>query len=212
MNKGVVAYTIGKRKLQEARDLLHQVHDRAPEAIPYFTSDELEHYVSAIREEYGIEKTFPKTGKRGRPKKPVKVVPPELVYAVVHKSREKGRVKKIEKKILFGTEKQVAKKIRESPCSNSVNTSFVERNNLTLRQQNGRLQRKTLQFSKEKELLTSQMDFFLGVYHFIRPHSGLKRVIGKKRQERTPMMAAGKTDHLWTVEEFFLFNWKHLTR
>ncbi|NVM53227.1 MAG: hypothetical protein HWN66_05950, partial [Candidatus Helarchaeota archaeon] len=49
----MVAYTIGKRKLQEARELLHKVHDRAPEALPYFTSDELEHYVTAIREEYG---------------------------------------------------------------------------------------------------------------------------------------------------------------
>ncbi|MHA1378147.1 MAG: IS1 family transposase [Candidatus Helarchaeota archaeon] len=44
----------------------------------------------------------------------------------------------------------MSKKIRESPSSNSVTTYFVERNNLTLRQQNGRLQRKTLQFSKEK--------------------------------------------------------------
>jgi len=87
-----------------------------------------------------------------------------------------------------------------------VTTSFVEHNNLTLRQQNGRLQRKTLQFSKEKELLVSQMDFFLGVYHFIRLHGGLIRVIGKKRQKITPMMAAGKTDHPWSVEEFFLFN------
>ena len=177
----MIAYTIGKRKLQEARDLLHQVHDRAPEALPYFTSDELEHYVSAIREEYGVEKSFPKTGKRGRPKKPVKVVPPELVYAQVHKYREKGKVKKIEKKVIFGTEKQVYEKLREAPCSNAVNTSFVERNNLTLRQQNGRLQRKTLQFSKEKELLNSQLDLFLGIYHFIRPHRGLKRFDDKKK-------------------------------
>ncbi|MHA1301566.1 MAG: IS1 family transposase, partial [Candidatus Helarchaeota archaeon] len=175
-------------------------------------SDELEHYTSAIREEYGIEKIFPRTGERRRPKKPVKVVPQELVYTQVHKYREKGKVKKIEQKIIFGTEKKAAKKVRESPCSNSVNTSFVERNNLTLRQQNGRLQRKTLQFSKEKELLVSQMDLFLGVYHFIRHHGGLKKVIGEKRQKITPMMAAGKTDHPWSVEEFFLFNWKHLTR
>ena len=178
----MVAYTIGKRKLPEARDLLHQVHDRAPEALPYFTSDELEHYVTAIREEYGVETPFPKTGKRGRPKKPVKVVPPELVYAQVHKYREKGKVKKIEKKIIFGTERQVHEKLREAPRSKSVNTTFVERNNLTLRQQNGRLQRKTLQFSKDKELLHRQMDFFLGVYHFIRPHGGLKRLSGKKKE------------------------------
>ncbi|MFX1298723.1 MAG: IS1 family transposase [Promethearchaeota archaeon] len=65
-----------------------------------------------------------------------------------------------------------------------MNTTFVERNNLTLRQQNGRLQRKTLQFSKEKELLNRQMDFFLGVYHFTHPHGGLKRLRNKKKRER----------------------------
>ncbi|MHA1379368.1 MAG: IS1 family transposase [Candidatus Helarchaeota archaeon] len=96
VNKVVVSYTIGKRQLPEARELLHQVHERAPKTIPYFTSDELEHYTSAIREEYGIEKIFPRTGERGRPKKPVKVVPPELVYTQVHKYREKGKVKKLE--------------------------------------------------------------------------------------------------------------------
>ncbi|NVM29650.1 MAG: hypothetical protein HWN65_12480 [Candidatus Helarchaeota archaeon] len=51
---------------------------------------------------------------------------------------------------MFGTEKQVHEKIRAASCSNSVNTTFIERNNLTLRQQNGRLQRKNLQFSKGK--------------------------------------------------------------
>ena len=58
------------------------------------------------------------------------------------------------------------------------------------------------------------MDLFLGVYHFIRPHSVLKRLDGKKKEWKgiTPMMAAGKTDHPWILKEFFLFNWKHLTR
>ncbi|MFX1295778.1 MAG: IS1 family transposase [Promethearchaeota archaeon] len=55
--------------------------------------------------------------------------------------------------MIFGTENQLQEKLQEVPRSKSVNITFVERNNLTLRQQNGRLQRKTLQFSKEKELL-----------------------------------------------------------
>lgn len=176
--------------------------------MPYFTSDELEHYVSAIHEEYGVEKTFPRTGKRGRPKKPIKVIPPNLIYSQVHKYREKGRVKQIDKKIIFGTEAQVKKSLQQSPVSKSVNTSFVERNNLTLRQQNGRLQRKTFQFSKEKELLYAQMHFFLGYYHFIRPHKGLRvRHNGRKKKwlERSPLMAAGITDHIWTYREFFFY-------
>lgn len=188
--------------------MLHQVHERSSETTPYFSSDELEHYVSAIRDKYGIEKSFPRTGRRGRPKKPIKVAPPDLVYSQVHKYREKGKVKRIEKKIIFGTESQVKDNLHQSPVSNSVNTSFVERNNLTLRQQNGRLQRKTLQFSKEKELLYAQMHLFLGYYHFICPHKGLKLKINgwKKRwMKRTPLMSAGLTDHMWTLREFFFF-------
>lgn len=207
VNKVVVAFTIGKRKLLEARELLHHVHERTPEDTPYFTSDELEHYVSAIREEYGVEKTFPKTGKRGRPRKPIKTIPPGLVYAQVHKYREKGKVTKIEKNVIFGTDTQVKETLVQSPVSNSVNTTFIERNNLTLRQQNGRLQRKTLQFSKEKELLYHQMHLFLGYYHFIRPHGGLRqenKTGDKKQLKKTPMMAAGVTDHAWTYREFFL--------
>lgn len=211
VNKVVVAFTIGKRKLPQAKELLHHVHARSSEQTPYFTSDELEHYVSAIHEEYGIEKVFPKTGKRGRPKKPIKEIPPELVYSQVHKYREKGRVKNIEKEVIFGTEEQVKANLSQSPVSQSVNTTFIERNNLTLRQQNGRLQRKTLQFSKEKELLSTQIHLFLGYYHFIRAHQGLKlkNETGKRKwTERTPMMAAGVTDHVWSFREYFFFQIK----
>ena len=208
VNKVVVAFTIGKRTLSKAEDLLHEVRDCTSNATPYFTSDELEHYVTAIRQEYGIMTPFPKTGKRGRPKKPIKVVPPELTYSQVHKSRENGKVTKIETHAVFGTETQVKEALSESPVSNSVNISLIERNNLTLRQQNGRLHRKTLQFSKEKELLYAQLCLFLGYYHFIRPHMGLrvKKDAGTaKYRERTPMMAAGITDHPWTFQEFFTY-------
>ncbi len=206
VNKVVVAFTVGKRKLPKAKELLYAVRDRSPDNMPYFTSDELEHYTSAILEEYGIEKIFPRTGKRGRPRKPVKEIPPSLVYAQVHKHREKGWVKKIETNMIFGTNDQVKAKLTQSPVSNYVNTSLIERNNLTLRQQNGQFQRKTLQFSKEKEYLYSQLHLFLGYYHFIRPHKGLRVKNDKwKRKwiERTSMMAAGITEHIWTFREFF---------
>jgi len=68
----VVAFTVGKRQLPNAHDLLHQVHERSPNDIPYFTSDELDHYTAAIREEYGIEKRFEKTVKRVQAALPTK--------------------------------------------------------------------------------------------------------------------------------------------
>ncbi|MHA1275467.1 MAG: hypothetical protein ACTSQJ_17835 [Promethearchaeota archaeon] len=101
INKVALAFVIGKRRLSKAKEILLQIHKKSSESILYFSNDELEHYISAIREEYGIEKTFPKTGKIVRPKKPIKVISPELIYSQVHKTREKGKVKKIEKQIVF---------------------------------------------------------------------------------------------------------------
>jgi len=100
----------------------------------------------------------------------------------------------------------VAAKLKRSPVSRHINTSFVERNNLTMRHQNRRLVRKTMAFSKKRERLEQQLHVAFAYYHFIKPHLGLRQVVKsktKKHQNRTPAMAAGLTDHLWTMPELF---------
>jgi len=208
IHKVVVAYTIGKRTLPKARELLHTLRGCVSKEIPYFTSDELAHYTCAIVEEYGNKKSFPKTGKRGRPRNPIKVIPSSLVYTQVHKHRERGRVTKIDTHLIFGTATQLKGLLLDSPVSNSVNTTFVERNNLTIRQQNGRFQRKTLQFSKKKALFSSQLQLFFGYYHFIRSHHSLRiksSILSKKWVKQTPFMSAGITDHIWTFRELYFY-------
>ena len=208
IHKVVVASTIGKRILQNAKELLNTLRNCISETIPYFTSDELTHYTCAIAEEYGIEKSFSKIENQGRPKNTIKEIPSSLVYAQVHKHRERGRVKKVDTSLMFGTATQVKGILLDSPMSNSVNTTFVERNNLTIRQQNGRFQRKTLQFSKKKELCSSQLDLFFGYCHFIRPHHSLRiknSMPFKKWGKQTPFMSAGITDHIWTFRELYFY-------
>ncbi len=188
--------------------MLNTLRDCISEEIPYFTSDELDHYTCAIIEEFGIEKTFPKTGKRGRPRKPIKEILSSLIYTQVHKYRERGRVTKIDTHLIFGTATQVKGLLLDSPVSNSVNTTFVERNNLTIRQLNGRFQRKTLQFSKKKELFSSQLHLFFGYYHFIRPHQSLRKknsMLSEKWKKQTPFMSAGITDHIWAFRELYFY-------
>jgi hypothetical protein len=73
--------------------------------IPFFTSDELKHYTAAILDEYGKEKVISQNKKRGRPKKPIIEAPDGLVYAQVHKHREKGRIKKNRNKYYFWRER-----------------------------------------------------------------------------------------------------------
>ena len=191
-NKVVVAFIAGKRKLAEVKELLRKVFERTDMTIPFFTSDELKHYKDAILGVYGVKEVIEKTGRRGRPKKPQIVPMKDLDYAVVHKERRKGRVVKISKKVIFGSEERIEKKLEESPVSNCINTSHVERNNLSIRAGDSRFTRKTLCFSKRKDILIASLNLYFGYYHLCRSHKGC--MVNKKKQ--TPFMKAGLTDHI----------------
>jgi IS1 family transposase len=202
--KVVVNFVVGRHTQDNATKLVVGIKNRSDGHIPLFTSDELRHYDDALLTAYGIQKTFPKTGNRGRPRKPVLIAPKNLRYAQVVKQRKHRRVVKITTRVVFGTEKAVAAQLKRSSVSQSINTSFVERNNLTMRHHNRRLVRKTLAFSKKRERLEQQLHVAFAYYHFIKPHLGLRQRVknpGKKYQQRTPMLAAGITDHIWTMPE-----------
>jgi hypothetical protein len=89
--------------------------------------------------------------------------------------------------------------------SNSINTLFVERNNATDRRQNGRKQRKTYGFSRAKEMHDAATYFVSYSYNFCWPVRTL-RVPGEQGwQARTPAMAAGLTDHVWSLREWLTY-------
>jgi hypothetical protein len=96
-----------------------------------------------------------------------------LHYAQVVKRRKGGRVVHVTTKIIFGSEEAVPARLAASPVSQTINTSFVERNNLTCRQCNGRLARKVLSFSKDLTWLEKQLWLSLAYYHFVLPHDSL---------------------------------------
>ena len=83
--------------------------------MPLFTSDELVHYETVLGDIYSEEVPVASTGKRGRPRKPEKKIDSELDYAVVHKTRKKGKVVKVERRIVYGDEKRIDEKIAQSP-------------------------------------------------------------------------------------------------
>jgi hypothetical protein len=106
---------------------------------PLFTYDELLHYQTALVEQFSHLEIDSKTDKRSRPKKPQLVIDPELKYATVHKTRENGKVVNVERNITFGDLKLIDQSIEASKISNTINTSFIERTNLTLRNHSGKL-------------------------------------------------------------------------
>jgi hypothetical protein len=84
-------------------------------------------------------------------------------------------------------------------------------NHLTSRHSNGRLVRKTLSHSKKKVSLQRHIDLEDAIYNFIRSHSALKVKLRqpaaheRRWQQRTPAIAAGLTDHLWSLEELLSY-------
>jgi len=98
----------------------------------------------------------------------------------------------ISTKVIFGKQQEVKRLLEASSVSKSVNISFIERNNLTLRQHSRRLGRKTNGFSKEISKLEAQLYLALGYYHFVKEHLGLRQEFknnSKKWIQRTPAMA-----------------------
>jgi len=212
----VLAFVIGKRDQPTANRLLERVASVTDEHIPFFTSDQLPEYRTALLQTYGQWIRPPRNGKRGPFPKPRHVPPPELCYAQVVKRREKGRVVEVATQPVFGPPETIAALLAVSPLSQTVNTSFVERENLTLRQGNRRLTRKTNGFSNELSWFEKQLWLSLAYYHLVLPHDSLKQPLavpeptrgsGSPRRWRpvTPAMAAAMTDHLWTTTELLSY-------
>ena len=212
----VLAFVVGKRTQDRANLLLDRVVHVTDDFIPFFTSDQLSEYQTALLHAYGKWYQPPRQGNRGRYPNPRRVPLPGLLYAQVVKKREKGRVIDVDSKVVFGAPDAIAARIAASPVSCRINTSFVERDNLTQRQSNRRLTRRTNGFSKEITWLERQLWLSLAYYHLALPHHSLRqrlsipeptRGTGSPRRWRpvTPAMTAGITDHVWTTTELLSY-------
>ena len=170
------------------------------------TTDEFEAYHSELLSQYGVWVQPERQGDRGRQPMPRLEPPEDLLYATVHKTRENGKVVKVEPRLQFGTEERLAAALAASKSSDEVNTSFIERHNGTDRNQNKRKTRKTYCFSKVWEIHNAMTKFTMYSYNFCWPVRTL-RVKGSEGRyaEQTPAMAAGLADHVWSIAEWASF-------
>ena len=81
-----------------------------------------------------------------------------------------------------------------------VNTSFIERLNLTIRQGSAYLSRRTLSHARATDRLEAHLELLRCYYNFVRPHGALK--FG--RQARTPAMQAGLATRRLTLRDVFV--------
>jgi len=199
----IVCFLIGNRTLQDARRFLKDLISRTDEQ-PLFTSDELSHYADGLKELFHQLIPPQPTGRPGRPRNPEKVIDENLDYATVHKTREKGRVVKVETKVVFGSSERIEKRLEELP-GQTINTSYVERSNLNWRMWDAHLTRKSLMFAKSLRWLKAKFAINVGFYNFIRPHETLSRGADRIFRPHTPAMAAGITDHQWTIKSLLTY-------
>ena len=203
----VVHHLSHERSEQEATRFLAAFKARTDGQPPLFTSDKLPAYIEALIANYSTPKPPPRRRRRGRPpKQPRRVLEPTLGYAQIDKHRAGGRVVEVCRRIVFGSTETITEILGDK----QINTSYVERDNLTSRQSNGRLVRKTLSHSKKVYYLQRHLDLEDTVFNFVRPHQALRvtfppPIHGRKWQQRTPAMAAGLTDHIWTLEELLSY-------
>lgn len=212
----IIAFVVGKRSQACANLLLERVKYVSDKSIPFFTSDQLSAYPAALLHTYGEWSQPHRQGARGPHPKPRKVPPANLYYAQVVKKRENGRVVEVATKPVFGHPAIIQLLLADSATSDEINTSFIERQNLTMRQLNRRLTRKTNAFSKELSWFEKQLWLSSAYYHFVLPHDSLKVPLveplstkgcgsPKKWAPVTPAMKAGITDHVWTLSELLRF-------
>ena len=170
------------------------------------TSDEYPVYEDVIRDAYGTRVIPPRTGRRGRPRKPYTTISPEVTYATVHKEREKNRVVRVSMRVVFGTPEAVARALALSSVSWSVNTCFVERHNGTDRGRCSRKVRKSYAFSKDWTVHWAATVFSYFSYNFCWPVRTLRvKGDGGRWRQRTPAMVAGLTDRVWSLNQWLAY-------
>jgi len=200
----ILATFVGPRTFESALQLILMTAG-VVFGVPCFFSDGFSCYLSALIEVYHTLKTFPRTGKQGRPKEPVKEPHPDLVYGQLIKKKRQGRLQELVYRVRCGAE-------RLTELGLSISTSLIERLNLTLRHALAPLVRKSQCFCKDRAQMRRRVTFFQAFYNFARPHMSLRLplseqetsalgLIHPKWQHRTPGMAAGLTNHVWTFRE-----------
>ena len=169
-NKAIVSYVVGKRTADNAQELAADLRARILNR-PQITTDGLAAYIAAIDEAFGIDCDYAMLQKE---------------YAAVPGNDAAHRYSP---GAIIGVEKQV---ITGNPDPGKISTSYVERQNLTLRMGIRRMTRLTNAYSKRFRNHAAAIALHVAHYNLCRVHETLRV---------TPAMAIGVTTHIWTVGE-----------
>jgi len=185
-----------QRDMTLIRRLIERVRRCAAHRPLLFCTDGLVSSIRAIRETF---RAPVQTGQGGRPRlRPGR----HVLIAQVVKRYERRRVVETERRIVDGTPARVETLRRRSQGDGVINTAYIERLNATFRARLAPLARRCRALARHTLTLRPGMYLIGTVYNFCTPHESLY-VAGSKQ---TPAMAAGITDHGWSVRELLSFH------
>jgi IS1 family transposase len=214
-SKLLLVLDVGERTLAMAQCVVQQVAEvLAPGCMPLFLTDGFKEYTTALLTHYGHWVQPSRRQATGPAPKPRWLPLPGLLYAQVIKTVRRRRLVRVSHRVVFGTLEAVQQVL--AVCGWQINTAFVERLNLSLRQQVAAIGRRVSTLCKGEEGLHQQLALYHVYYNFCLPHASLRQALpqplpthgtgsAKRGQPRTPAMAAGLTEHVWTLREVLLF-------
>jgi IS1 family transposase len=205
LTKLIPAWHLGPRTQDSAHQVVHAVRlVLAPSCVPVVTSDGLRHYYYALTAHFG---RWIRSGRRRAWQ-----VADALLYGQVQKVYQRRRLVRVHHRMRCGSLVHLRGRLQALGLSGRLNTAFVERVNLTLRQSVAALTRRTWSTARSTPRLLLEVAWWRAYYHFVRPHRSLRLALpapqarGGRRQARryrarTPAMAAGLTTQRWRGAE-----------
>jgi IS1 family transposase len=189
---------VGPRTQEQAALMLAQVVARVRE-LPLFLTDGWKAYSAALLQVVGIVYRRRRRGKVGRKPKPRLVAPKHLFYAQVVKVRnQRGQVAEVNRRVVFGGPRRFMQQLRLRQLGTTIQTAFMERWYGTLRGLVAPLRRRTRCLSWSWGRHRGRLWLMVSLYNFVMPHKSLRQ----GRTRRTPAMAIGLTDHIWSYREY----------
>lgn len=169
---------LGRRSYRNTKAVLNDVILRGRfVGVPLIATDGFEYYFAVIRRLLGCA----------------------CIYGQVIKTRRNNRVVRVERRLKIGTVTRLGDALLESEDSETLNTSFVERLNLTIRQGSAYLRRRSTSHARCEDQLREHVALLCCYYNFIQPHRALK--FG--RETRTPAMQAGLVTRRLSFRDIF---------
>jgi hypothetical protein len=191
-SKLLLVIDVGTRTLEMAQRVVHRVVQvLAPDCVPLFLTDGLKDYATALLTHFGQWMQPERRQERGPIPKPRWIPLPALRYAQVVKSYRRRHLVGVTHRVVFGTQLAIEQVL--AACGWTINTAFVERLNLDIRQRVAAIGRRVNTLCQGEAGLRDQLTLFQVYHNFVLPHASL-------RQPRAARLATNGHQRPWLSE------------